>query len=156
MTKSEDKLVLVSHNKPFYLPVELVDKLHSLTRPYLDSSGREVLNPVPMEIPLGFRRPLSLQDQIKRILRQEVSLHAMSQGMETFDESDDFEVDDSGFDLEPSSKYELMEDEVPTIRRRPAKASPSSDASDSSVSESVVSNAASDDPPSGDASEKGS
>lgn len=107
---------LVSHNKPLYLPADMVDELHLLTRPYLDFDGREVLNPVPMEVPLNFRQPLSLQQQIKRILRNEFSHHAQLQGFESFEESNDFEVDDSGFDIEPSSKYELMEEDYPIPR----------------------------------------
>lgn len=68
-----------------------------------DAKGREIPNPIPAEIPLNFRRPPTLQEQIKMYVRRELSMQAADDGHETFEEADDFEVDD---DYDPSSPYE--------------------------------------------------
>jgi len=75
---------------------------------HLDERGHEVLDPTPMEIPLGFKRPPTLQEQIRQLIRTEMSQNAKGKGMETFEEADDFEVGD---DFDPSSPYELNFDQ---------------------------------------------
>lgn len=90
---------------------ELYDKLSKLTQSILDERGRELPNPVPMELKIGTQKPESLRDQIRRIMRIELSKQAEIQGHETFEEADDFEVEDS-FDMnEPNSQYEMMQEE---------------------------------------------
>lgn len=69
-----------------------------------DEQGRELPDPTPVEIPVGFSRPESLQDQIKRLIRTELSMDAQAGGFESFEEADDFDVGD---DFDPSSPHEL-------------------------------------------------
>lgn len=69
-----------------------------------DEQGRELPDPTPVEIPVGFQRPESLQEQIKRLVRTELSAQAQAEGFESFEEADDFEVGD---DYDPSSPHEL-------------------------------------------------
>lgn len=77
---------------------------------FLDKDGNEVPDPTPVSIPAGFKVPESLSDQIRRLIRTSLSQQADDQGMETFDESEDFEIDDDMFD--PSSPYEEVFDPV--------------------------------------------
>lgn len=69
-----------------------------------DDKGREIPNQTPVSVPLGWQRPLSIQELIKRHIREEMSRQAADDGQETFEEADDFEVDE---DPDPLSKYEL-------------------------------------------------
>lgn len=96
-------------NNIFITP-ELMKDLTKLTTSYLNEFGEEVNNPKPMAIPSGLKRPPTLQEQIKRVLRTELSRQVSEQGMETFEEAFDFDVDE---DPEPMGKYDVMEDEVP-------------------------------------------
>lgn len=73
-----------------------------------DEKGREVLDPTPIEVPLSFRRPLTMQEEIQRMVRQELSRAAESSGFESFEESDDFDVEDDD-DLVFMSPYEIRE-----------------------------------------------
>lgn len=72
-----------------------------------DERGRQVPDPRPVEVPLSFQRPPSLQEEIKRFVRLELSKRAASQELESFDEADDFDVDDE--DPLPVSAYEVRE-----------------------------------------------
>lgn len=71
-----------------------------------DEWGREVPDPRPVDIPAGMRRPLSLKEQIQQAIRNELSRRAAEDGEETFEEADDFEVDEDG---EPVSPYEFID-----------------------------------------------
>lgn len=69
-------------------------------------NGVEKPDPTPMSPPLGhkYQEPLALQ--IRRMVRSEaLQLAAESAGMETFEEADDFDVDDGEHDL-PGTQWE--------------------------------------------------
>lgn len=53
----------------------------------------EVPDPTPVEAALQ-PAPLSLREEMRRFIKQELSAQAENNGMETFEESDDFEVED--------------------------------------------------------------
>lgn len=75
-----------------------------LRYPYLNKAGAEVNDPTPMEPPLGYMKQPSLADQIRMaVLSQKLADEVAAQGMETFEEADDFEVGD---DYDPSSPWE--------------------------------------------------
>lgn len=74
------------------------------SRKSLTQDGSEILDSKPMEIPVGFTRPPSLQEQVQRLIRTEMSQQAHGRGEETFEESEYFGEDD---DMDPSSPYEL-------------------------------------------------
>lgn len=59
-----------------------------------DERGREIPDPTPVEIPLGFRKPESLTDQIRRLIRTQLSAVAVAEGHESFREANDFDVDE--------------------------------------------------------------
>lgn len=73
-----------------------------------DSLGREIPDPTPVEVPLRVLQAFeSLQDQIRRTIRMEMSRAAGEAGQETFEEADDFDVDDEEPEL--VSAYEIPE-----------------------------------------------
>jgi len=66
---------------------------------------------IPVELGLPEERPLSLRDEMMRFIRSEISRQADDTGQETFEEANDFDVDED----EWKSPYELIEmvDEEP-------------------------------------------
>lgn len=79
-------------------------------RAVLDANGHEVLNPVPMAPPVGYKKQPSLFEQVRDMVRQERrALEEMEP--ETFEESDDFDVDE---DPQPVSRWE--NDSDPSLR----------------------------------------
>jgi len=83
-----------------------------------DETGGEILDPTPMQPPLGYKRTPTLSEQIAQQVRiaqlrilEDAALH------ETEDEADDFEVGD---DFEPLSQYE--NDHMPTLANLKKKA----------------------------------
>lgn len=73
---------------------------------YTDDGRREIPDPVPVSLPLGFREPEPLADLIRRLVRNEVSQAASREGEETFEEADDFDVSDD--DEAPLSVYQEL------------------------------------------------
>ncbi|UDN67863.1 hypothetical protein [robinz microvirus RP_153] len=69
--------------------------------------GQELPEDTPVEWPLGVRRPETLQEQMRRLIRTEMSTRAAAEGYETFEEANDFDVDDDQ-DLVPPTKHELL------------------------------------------------
>ncbi len=85
--------------------------------PFTDINNKEHPDPTPVELPLNQRKtPLTLAQDMKRFVREELSLAADERGAETMEESDDFNVDDDPNDLENAmSEYEMddMQEEEP-------------------------------------------
>lgn len=82
-----------------------------------DEFGREVLDATPIEKPVGWERPESLQDQLRRIVAQQLSAQMVERGEESWEEFNDFDVEDDDYD-DPLSGYEVRElegerDDVP-------------------------------------------
>lgn len=76
-----------------------------------NEKGEEIVSPVPKQPPLGYKRSLSLSEQIAQQVRiQRLAMLEDMMDPETEDEADDFDVGD---DLEPFSKYE--NDHMPTL-----------------------------------------
>jgi len=71
-----------------------------------DEHGREILDQTPVARTVGFERPPSMQELIQRYVRTELSRQASQAGEESFEEADDFDVDD---DPELKSPYEVDE-----------------------------------------------
>lgn len=92
---------------------ELYDELKGLSLSLLDEDGHEVPSPKTMFLP-GATEPLSIKEQIQRLMRAELSRQMAAQGQETFEEANDFDVPDE--DPEPMSNYLLTEDEIPVMK----------------------------------------
>lgn len=76
-------------------------------------NGREVMDSTPMSLPVGFRRPPSLIEQMRSMIRHELSEGAARAGRETFEESLDFEIPDDPDD--PTTPYEHAADNDPEV-----------------------------------------
>lgn len=78
-----------------------------------NKEGQEVMDPTPLAVPVGFKKPLSLQEQIKRMIRTSISQDARDKGYESFEEASDFDIPDDP--VEPDSPYEAREFEGPSL-----------------------------------------
>lgn len=74
----------------------------------LNEAGQEVLDDTPVALPVRFKRPQNLIEQVREVIHQE-GLRAAEAGFESFEEADDFDVDD---DPEIRSPYEIVEEEM--------------------------------------------
>lgn len=84
----------------------------------LTEDGKELLDPTPMAPPIGYRRQPSLAEQIREAVRSEALRQALEEGVETFEEADDFNVGD---DFDPRTPYETEFDvPVSELQRRAA------------------------------------
>ena len=70
---------------------------------FLDENGHEVMDPTPMEPPVGYVQTPSMVDIIREQIRNSLVLAGEDAEMETFEEADDFDVGD---DYDPTSPYE--------------------------------------------------
>lgn len=69
--------------------------------------GKEYPDPVPTAPPIGYEQPMDLMTMIRTMIKsEELRRAAEEQGFETFDEADDFEVDDDPPD--PLTDYERV------------------------------------------------
>lgn len=80
----------------------------------LTRDGLEVLDNRPVELPVGFERPESIQETIRRLVT-DPALRAELEGkdIETFDDADDFEIPDD----EPVSPHEENFDNLHLLAR---------------------------------------
>lgn len=90
---------------------------------YFNEKGEWVPDPTPIEIPIGLKRPPSMNERIKEMVRGALSQSAVNAGRESFEEANDFSIPDPDGSQLPISPHELKdaEDEVPVeefIRRR--------------------------------------
>lgn len=64
-----------------------------------NSKGEEIPDPTPVELPVGFTRPKTLQETMRDLLRNEEVRRALDKhDMETFEEADDFDIPDDAKD----------------------------------------------------------
>lgn len=76
--------------------------------------GQELPDDTPLEVPSGMRRPLTLQEQIQNAVRGALSAAAARQESETFDEANDFEVEDEEWeDMITAHEFRDMTVEIP-------------------------------------------
>lgn len=80
-----------------------------------DNMGREIPDPTPVEIPAEFQRPESMDDKIRRMISGYMSVQAVAEGRESFEDANDFEIPDED---EFQSPYEFneMQEEAPRER----------------------------------------
>lgn len=89
---------------------------------YTEGNHEEIPDPTPVEMPIGYEHPESLESMIARLVHNE-SRRAKSQGQESFEESDDFDMDD---DSEIISEYQMtdMQEEYVTKPDGSARVAP--------------------------------
>lgn len=86
---------------------------HNTGEVRLDEFGREIPDPTPVELPVGFKQQETIAQMVARLVRKDVSEYAARNDQETFDEADDFTLDEEDFD--PHTPYEESFD--PTLGR---------------------------------------
>lgn len=74
-----------------------------------DEHGHEVLNPTVMAPPLGYKKQLSIAEQVRQQIRSMKALQ--DDAPETEDEADDFEIDD-----DPVMPSRWENDMIPSIK----------------------------------------
>jgi len=94
-------------------------KLRATGRPQasrLTENGREMPDPQPHTPSIKARRAASIRDHVVDVVRSEQFRRLMEEsGEETFEEADDFDIDD---DFDPSSPYEeFFEGEYAHLRQ---------------------------------------
>lgn len=84
----------------------------------LTADGAELLDPRPVAPPVGYKRQPSMVEHIRNMVRSEqLRAAAEAEGVETFEEAEDFDVGD---DYDPRTPYEAVFDPPP----EPDKADP--------------------------------
>jgi len=87
-----------------------------------DEQNREVLDKTPVEMPLGYEKPESLESMIARMIRT-TSVQAAKAGFETAEEADDFDDDDEG-ELKSEYQFTDMQEENPYALPKPTNKAP--------------------------------
>ena len=89
-------------------------------RDVLTETGAEVPDPTPMAPPVGYKRQPSMVEYIRDMVRSErLRAEVEAQGMESFEEADDFDVGD---DYDPKSPYEAEFEPLHQVKDRATKA----------------------------------
>lgn len=70
---------------------------------FIDDLGREIPDPRPMQPPIGYKKQPSMFELIREATAREVALYASNREPESFEEAEDFDVDD---DYDPHSPWE--------------------------------------------------
>lgn len=85
-----------------------------------DSEGREVPDPTPMELPIGYVEPPSIVQLIRKMIRDHEIEKGLGDGeFESFDEADDFDVgDENAEELRSGFENDFEPPEVDNVRKR--------------------------------------
>jgi len=89
----------------------LLDELKEIDVSIICNDGKEYPNPVGKTVDLDPDRPDNLRDQIRRLIRNELSNQVSMQGMESFEEANDLEIDDELEDMRTPYTFEDMPEE---------------------------------------------
>lgn len=81
--------------------------------------GQEKNDPTPINIHPSIQKPESMDKRIARMVTAALSQEAAAKDMETFDEANDFDIDDPFETDFSNTKYELGEDEYPVLNDVP-------------------------------------
>lgn len=90
------------------------ETLKSLDKSLYDSKGREIVNPVPNKFVANMKRPETLEEKIAKVLKHQDWMKAQQEGIESWQDANDFEVPDD-FEEVVLSEYQLtqMQEEQP-------------------------------------------
>lgn len=100
---------MAKKRKPEIEPFRTTDKHNRF-----NEDGREILNPTPMQPPIGYKKQPSIAEQIREQVRAAKYLDDMEP--ETEEEADDFEIDD-----DPPIPSRWENDMVPSIKETRAR-----------------------------------
>lgn len=89
-------------------------EIDELEHAIIDEKGREVLSSARFDLDTSLRRPLTLNERIKRLIHTSISDQAAQQGHETVEEAMDFDMPEEREDaFGPGYELEEMIDEYP-------------------------------------------
>jgi len=73
------------------------------------ADGKEIPDPVPMSPPVGLKPPEDLMTTIRRMVRHEEFIRAVdAEGFDTFEESEDYDVEDDHEWVDELTPYEAV------------------------------------------------
>lgn len=99
--REEERLKLIDHYTQ-----QAIEASHDYG--FLNVRGHEVPDPTVLEPPIGYVATPDIFEQMRRMVRNELSKIAEAQEFETFEEADDFDIDDDPVDY--ASPYEMYFD----------------------------------------------
>lgn len=89
---------------------------------HLDEFGREVFSGERITLPIHFVRQKNIHEQIREMILAMKSVER--EGFETFEDADDFDVDEPGDDLSYLPSYEQDFDHLPDVSHTEPKETP--------------------------------
>ncbi len=84
-----------------------------MKKPKTEKYRYEYPDPTPLHIPLGARNPPTLQEQVRSMVQVEMSGVMQDSGLESWEEADDFDIEEDEDAEEYISKYYMDEDPMP-------------------------------------------
>lgn len=82
------------------------------------ADGRELPDPTPVEVPAGWRQPESVESMLARMVRTKVSELAEKEGLETFEEANDFDIEDEDEPLTAHEQQDMKLEALADEKRR--------------------------------------
>lgn len=79
--------------------------------------GKEVLDKTPVELPIGYKHPMSLPERMKIMIKEELSRAAEQSGYETWEEANDFNIPGESDDVLFKDEDEEVAVNDPNIER---------------------------------------
>lgn len=73
----------------------------------INEKGQEVPDPTPVELPIGYKHPKTLDERIMAMVRNELSSLAEKQGFESWEEANDFDMEDDELKDVPDDEYSM-------------------------------------------------
>lgn len=64
----------------------------------LNEKGQEVPDPTPVELPIGYKHPLPLEQRMRQMIKTHLSSVAQQEGFESWEEANDFKMPDESDD----------------------------------------------------------
>lgn len=74
---------------------------------------KEKLDPTPISVPVT--RPLTLREEMQRFIRTELSKEMAAHGQPTFEEEDDFDIDDFEDEPDLTTQYTIPDEMVQVL-----------------------------------------
>lgn len=115
--------------------LELEEYLEKMAAKGFDKNGNLIMDPTPIAPPIGYKKHPSMVEIVRDMVKSErLAQEALASGHETFEEAEDFEIDDEPEqlrskwenDFEPSLK-ELTKAGEAELKKKGPKAPPPAD-----------------------------
>lgn len=104
----DGEVIAARHGRPRMFEIDYEEKLGAKRQ---TRDGAEIPDEVPLAPPVGYRREPSMVDHIRSVIMgEQIRRAAHAAGYETFEEADDFDIDE---DYEPGSEFEMEQDFEP-------------------------------------------